>query len=109
MANMRKARIAHNENAFRALNESLGASVHSGRPADDLAGFVCECANPDCDAIVRVTVPAYESVRADAQLFLLVPGHEEPDAEDVVDGGDGYAVVRKHADVADIVERGSTR
>jgi hypothetical protein len=109
MANLRHVRIAQNENAFRALNDSLGASVHSGRPAEDLAGFVCECGDPDCDTTVRVTVKTYESVRADAQLFLLVPGHEMPDAEDVVGGGDGYVVVRKHDDVSDIVERGNPR
>jgi hypothetical protein len=109
MATMRKARIAHNENAFRALNESLGASVHSGLPAGELAGFVCECGDPACDTTVRVEIPTYESIRADAQLFILVPGHEAPDAEDVVGDGDGYVVVRKHDDVAAIVKRDSPR
>ena len=106
---MRKARIAHNENAFRSLNESLGASVHSGRPESELAGFVCECGDPRCDDTVRVAVPQYDAIRADAQLFILVPGHEILDAEDVVDDGDGYVVVRKHDDVADIVRRGDPR
>jgi hypothetical protein len=109
MTTRRKERIARNENAFRALNESLGASVHSSRPASDLAGFVCECGDPDCDTIVRVEVSTYESIRSDSQLFLIVPGHELPDAEDVVDAGQGYAVVRKHADVAAIVERENPR
>jgi glycerate-2-kinase len=109
MANVRKARIAQNENAFRALNESLGASVHRGRPANELAGFVCECGNPDCDDTVRVPLPTYQSVRADAQLFILKPGHDIPDTEDVVAAREGFNVVRKHEDVADIVARGHTR
>ena len=109
MANLRKTRIARNENAFRALNESLGASVHSGRPVGDLAGFVCECGDPNCDTIVHVDVPTYEEIRQDSRKFLLVPGHEAPDAEDVIDDGEGYVVVLKHADVEGIVRRGDPR
>ena len=110
MADERKERIARNENAFRALNESLGTSVHRGRLADDhLAGFVCECGDPGCEQIVHVGMAAYESIRADAMHFLLVPGHEAPDAEDIVETGAGHIVVRKHDDVSDIVEQGDPR
>jgi len=109
MANLRKTRIAHNENAFRALNESLGASVHQGRPPNELAGFVCECGNPACDDTIRVPIPTYEALRADSQLFILRPGHEALDAEDVVAEREGYNVVRKHEDVSEIVSRGHTR
>jgi hypothetical protein len=104
-----KQRIARNESVFRALNESLEASVHRGRPAVELAGFVCECGDPECDATVRLDLPTYESIRQDAQLFVLVPGHELLDAEDVVDTGGGYIIVRKHEDVAAIVERTNPR
>jgi hypothetical protein len=110
MARRRMERIAHNESVFRALNESLEASLHRGRPDGDRAGFICECGDPACDETVRVELPAYESVRADAHLFVVLPGHEAPDVEDVVsDRGDGYVVVRKHADAAKIVERTDRR
>lgn len=109
MADLRRERIARNESAFRALNESLEASVHRGRPAVEQAGFVCECGDPDCDSTIRMSLTEYEAVRADAQLFALVPGHEAPDAEDVVDDRSGYRVVRKHEDVAPIAERGHRR
>jgi len=109
MTRLRKARIAHNEGAFRALNESLEASVHRDGPDGHVAGFVCECGDPECEATIRLELPAYESIRQDAQLFFLVPGHEEPEAEDVVDDGAGYLVVRKHEDVADIVAQSDPR
>ncbi|MCA1587197.1 MAG: hypothetical protein LC744_00500 [Chloroflexi bacterium] len=105
MATRRADRIARNESAFRALNESLEASVHRGRPRGDFAGFVCECGSPECDDTVRLDLPTYESIRQDARLFFLLPGHDAPDVEDVVDNGDGYVVVRKHEDVVDIVEQ----
>ena len=109
MASRRIDRIARNESAFRALNESLEASVHRGRPEEDFAGFVCECGAPECDDIVRLDLRSYESIRQDAQLFFLLPGHETPDVEDVVDDGDGYLVVRKHEDAAEIVEQTNPR
>ncbi len=109
MANLRQERIARNESAFRALNESLGASVHRDMPGGRLAGFVCECGDPDCDQIVRLEVSTYEQIRQDAQSFFLVPGHEAGDTEDVIGEADGYLVVRKHDDVADIVERTDPR
>jgi hypothetical protein len=109
MARNRVERIAHNESVFRSLNESLEASVHRGRPDDDLAGFVCECGNPDCDATVRLDLSSYEAVRADSQLFFIRPGHEAPDVEDVVSKSEGYFVVRKHPDAAEIVERTDPR
>lgn len=109
MASPRKERIAQNENAFRALNESLEKSVHRRRSAEDLGGFVCECGDDDCEDLVRLPLAAYEEIRDDSRLFFVVPGHEMPDAEDVVRRGEGYFVVRKHVDVADTTEAGDPR
>lgn len=104
MASARKERIALNESAFRELNERLKANVHRADARLEYAGFVCECGDADCDTIVRMPLPAYEKVREDSMLFFVVAGHEATDAEDVVEDGDGYFVVRKHEDVADVVD-----
>jgi hypothetical protein len=109
MASARKERIARNESAFRQLNERLESSVHRGRTEPAYAGFVCECGDGDCDMTVRVPLDAYEAVRQNAMDFIVVPGHELADTEDVIDEGDGYLVVRKHADVAEIVDERSER
>lgn len=109
METVRKERIARNESAFRELNESLKANVHREGADGHLAGFVCECGDPNCEALVRLGPATYESIRQDARLFFLVPGHEAPEAEDVVDEGDGYLIVQKRADVADVVEQTDPR
>lgn len=103
MASARKERIARNEVSFRELNENLATNVHRGQTEPQYAGFVCECGNEDCDTTVRVPLDAYAQIRSDSKLFFVVPGHELPDTEDVVEQGDGYLVVRKHDDVAEIV------
>jgi len=105
MSDQRANRIALNESAFRELNESLEANVHRGKQEGRLAGFVCECGDGDCEEIVQLELSAYEAIRQGSQLFFLVPGHELPDVEDVVDGEGGhYLVVRKHEAVAGLVE-----
>ena len=58
---------------------------------------------------MQLELESYERIRQDAQLFFAVPGHEAPDAEDVVDETEHYVVVRKHDDVADIAEETDPR
>ena len=109
MATDRHERIARNESAFRKLNESLQDNVHRTRTDDDFTGFLCECGDGECEEIVRVRMSDYEEIRRDSLLFFVVPGHEMPDAEDVVDRTDGYLLVRKHEDVAQMTRRGDQR
>jgi uncharacterized protein (UPF0548 family) len=111
MPQSREERLAQNEANFRSLNESLGTRVHErlSGSGSNVPGFVCECGNGDCEDIIQVELSTYEEVRRDPCLFLLHPGHEAPDVEDVVQREDGYLVVRKHEEVADIVRETDPR
>jgi uncharacterized protein (UPF0548 family) len=111
MPQSREQRLARNEANFRSLNESLGASVHQrlSGSGSNVPGFVCECGNGDCEDIIQVELSSYEEVRRDPCLFLVHPGHEVADVEDVVQRTDGYLVVRKHDEVADIVRETDPR
>ena len=62
--------------------------------------FVCECGRVDCVEPVPLTVGEYERVRASSLDFFVVPGHEAPAAEDVVDVNERFAQVRKHPEAA---------
>jgi hypothetical protein len=104
MPDRRKERLARNESVFRELNEQLNAHVHEGGIGDEIAGFVCECADPDCEVVVSLKLFRYEEIRRNAQLFVVAPDHEMLEAERVVERHDSYSVVRKHDDVAHVVE-----
>jgi hypothetical protein len=95
----RARRIGKNEALFREVNERIG-EIAVGNRTD----FLCECADPACTQPISLTLEDYEQLRADSNLFGIVPGHEEPDVEAVVDRRDGYVVVKKRegtpADVA---------
>jgi hypothetical protein len=65
---------------------------------------VCECDDLNCGELFPVSVEAYERVRSEGTLFLVLPGHSDDSIEEVVERADHYWVVRKHpgqpADVA---------
>jgi hypothetical protein len=102
----RRERVGHNEGRFRQLNERIEA----GHPLpEERISFLCECGRLDCTAHVQVSRSEYERVRADSRLFLIVPGHEISETETVVANEPGWAVVKKHADVAPIAEQTDPR
>jgi hypothetical protein len=47
-----------------------------------------------------LTLAEYETVRADPASFVVAPGHELPEIEDVVRQTDRFQIVRKHDDAA---------
>ena len=99
----RARRIADNESRFREINERLRGDL---RALPDDAGpieFVCECGRIDCAQPVPLTLTEYEAVRASPLDFAVVPGHQSPDVEDVVDLNERFAHVRKHPASAPIV------
>ena len=100
----REDRIARNEALFRTVNErvrELAASV-AATAASETVPFVCECGSAGCAATVQLTIGEYEQVRANPAQFVVVPGHQIPEVEDVVEQHERYDVVRKHDHEAQI-------
>ena len=87
----REARIAANEGLFRELNEQIEWLSGDERRLT----IVCECGTLDCDERLTVSAVTYEDVRSDGTLFVIVPGHEFIDVEEIVHRAEAYAVVRK--------------
>jgi len=104
----RAERIARNEARWRELNAELERGL-SGieRDPDERAAFVCECALPDCIQMVKLHLEAYQRWHRDDRHFVVLPGHEVPDVERVVEEGDGYFVIEKRdvGQVHDVVDR----
>jgi hypothetical protein len=66
--------------------------------------FYCECANTACRQHLTLTLREYESVRANSRRFVIVPGHDEPEVERVVEEHERYAVIEKDEDVTALVK-----
>ena len=94
-------RIAHNETLFRDVNERIEAGqwpTERGAPV----AFRCECGSLRCNLLLELTLDAYEEVRASATHFVLVPGHEIPEIERVVEREPDYVVVEKVGEAAEV-------
>lgn len=88
-------RRRRNEQLFRQVNERLREIGESFSTVAEHADFVCECADVGCAQRIDVTLAEYEGVRARPRHFLLLPGHEDPDLEMVVERHPGWIVTRK--------------
>jgi hypothetical protein len=88
-------RLAANEARFREVNDRLRGDVGELVEPMERVPFVCECSRPDCRETIELALPEYAGVRADALCFALVPGHDVPEIEDVVQREERYVVVRK--------------
>jgi hypothetical protein len=86
----RRRRRAANEAAFRNINEWIEDLTR-----DRIIDAVCECADISCGEQFPVLVEAYENVRSDGTLFLVLPGHDDDSIEEIVERADRYWVVRK--------------
>jgi hypothetical protein len=110
MPDGRAIRLATNEARFREINERVERDLKTlVDPQEELLPFVCECGRPSCTETIGLSVAEYEGVRRDATRFVVVPGHEITDVEDVIERTDRYAVVRKHQETWEVVERTNPR
>ena len=91
----RQRRIGLNEAVFREANERIEELNRTFEPLTGELVLVCECGNSDCVEKITMTAPAYEELRSQATHFAIVPGHEIPDVESVVEHQQGYDVVKK--------------
>jgi hypothetical protein len=96
-------RVAENQARFRETNEEINAIAQRGADLPRIP-FVCECADPRCVEILRLSRFEYEAIRADGRRFVNAPGHEAAALgwAVVVEGGDGFVVVEKIGEAGDI-------
>ena len=100
----RAIRIAENESHFRSINERLEDDLARFAEPGEMLEFVCECGKESCRERLPLALDRYEAVRADPRWFAVVPGHQIPDAEEVVADHGSHLVVQKHASTVPIVE-----
>jgi hypothetical protein len=95
MSDERARRVGLNEGLFRQVNEQIESlNERFGEP--DTMSVVCECGDGQCTERIEISLGDYERVREDPLLFVILPGHEIPDVESIVEHADGWDVVRKY-------------
>ena len=103
MPDERERRLALNEAAFRVANERMD-QWEERRDVEEPVSYYCECAEITCRERIHLRIREYEHVRDNPRHFAVVPGHEIPDVESVVERGEGYVIIEKHPEVDPIVD-----
>ena len=105
----REERLAQNEALFREVNERVAEVATQFIEVDGTQGeeveFTCECGRRDCTERIAMTVAEYQAIRAESTRFAVVPGHELPEVESVVERHPAYVVVEKRDEDAQEVAR----
>ena len=101
-------RQARNEDLMRTVNEKIAAAGERATgwasPEEQFA-FQCECgAAGGCEGRLLMTLAEYERVRSQRDRFAVMPGHETPAIEHVVERDERFLIVDKRDAVEHLVE-----
>jgi hypothetical protein len=103
--NPREERIAKNEVVMRAANREIQhAEEEVGNGSQGRFEVLCECGREDCDGMLTLTIAEYEEIHRRHDRFVVLPGHNTPDIENVVEERDAFLVVDKFGDAEQIAE-----
>ena len=92
----RTRKIGENEALYRSINERIEDLNQAFGTVTETMAVVCECGKLECTEQIELDIPTYERVRSEPTHFVVLPGHEIPDVEEIVEHHDGYNVIRKH-------------
>lgn len=77
-------RLAKNEILFRAVNERLD-NMSAAIPWEKSTQYLCECSDMSCIESIELAQEEYEHARSRPTVFFVVPGHERPALEKVIE------------------------
>ena len=95
-------RLATIETWFREINDRIEANALEHGSDPHVYEFICECSNIDCAERIPMTLSDYKHLRAHPARFAIVPGHEQPEIEVVVERT-GFWIVEKQGSAAGFV------
>lgn len=93
---LRLARAEQNELAIQAYNQRrIRIEEEGGAAEDEPIPFACECDDAVCGRAVEMRIAEYRRATGPPDRFVVVPGHEDPGVEVLVETHDDYVVVSK--------------
>jgi hypothetical protein len=80
---------------FRNANDQLRRRYAELALEAGLVPFICECANTRCTRTMRLTLTEYDDAHRQPRRFVIVPGHERLDGEQLVREEARFSVVER--------------
>jgi hypothetical protein len=98
-------RAARNEALFREVNQNIARLEERHGTTATVPVYVCECASAGCTSQIAIDPQTYRRVRKNPRLFFLLPGHEDPQLERVVEKHPEFLVVEKTGEAGEVAEK----
>jgi hypothetical protein len=91
--------VGRRQSLFRDVNEHIDELAESFDPQEEMTIF-CECGSGKCSEQITLTEAEYKGLRRVPTHFAVLPGHEEPAVERVVETNERYVIVGKFGEAA---------
>jgi hypothetical protein len=98
---IRAEKGAQNQALIREVNERIEEVAGDAASVE----FLCECWDTSCIETLTLSIGEYEAIRTSPTRFPIMPGHDRPEFERVVEENGRYAVVEKFGEAAEIVRK----
>ena len=97
-------RAARNEEVFRGVNERIeqGAEQHA---VSGTLPFHCECGRASCVETIEILPHRYAVIVRERYHFIVLPGHEQPQIERVLETEPEFLVVEKLGEAREQIDR----
>ena len=97
-------RAARNEEIFRGVNKRIEEGAERHQVSGSLP-FHCECGASACLETIEIAPGRYAIIMRERYHFVVIPGHEEPRIERVVETDVDFLVVEKIGEAREQIDR----
>jgi hypothetical protein len=91
--------IGRRQSLFRDVNEHIDELAEHFDLLDQVP-IICECASTECNEQIELTQAEYENLRRIPTHFAVLPGHDIPEVERVVEQNERFVTVEKFGESA---------
>jgi hypothetical protein len=91
--------IGRRQSLFREVNECIEELTESFDLQEEVTIF-CECGSDKCGEQITLSEAEYERLRRIPTHFAVLPGHDIPAVERVVETDERYVIVEKFGEAA---------
>jgi hypothetical protein len=99
IADQQALEIGRRQSLFREVNERIEDLAEKFELRDEVQ-ILCECGSTDCNERIVLTENEYETLRRIPTHFAVLPGHDIPTVERVVEQNERFVVVEKFGESA---------
>ncbi|HJP59931.1 MAG TPA: hypothetical protein VJ865_08020 [Gemmatimonadaceae bacterium] len=103
--NIRRVQGARQQSLFREVNERIDELAERLLIDDSEPLYVCECMDTDCCEMIKMPSHEYRQIRLNGNLFIIAPGHEQLDVDEIVDQDRRWLIVRKRGVGAEVAQQ----